>query len=268
MHPKKKRPSAKKDSSNKDHTAIPSQVKKASPEYLIYGTHAVIAALKNKKRKCHYLVTTPSKQVTFQDIIKTRNIPLITTNSDSLRQLLPMGSVHQSVILMADPLPIKQHIPDLSKKKKHIIMMLDGVSDPHNLGAILRNCAAFSCDMLIIQERFSAAMTSIVAKSAAGALEKVKIIRVPDLKEALIQLKDQGYHCYGASGHARTYLDKIEFSEKSLFILGAEGQGMRQSIEKKCDSVIKINIHPEMESLNVSNASAIILHHYYLHSIQ
>jgi 23S rRNA (guanosine2251-2'-O)-methyltransferase len=140
------------------------------------------------------------------------------------------------------------------------IIMLDGLSDPQNIGAILRTCAAFGVEHLIMQDKGSPDITGAMAKAAAGAVEKVRIHKVTNLSRTLEILKDNHFMVYGADGHSDNSITDVKFSPKSVIVMGAEGDGMRRLIKQNCDFIVKIPIHSEVESLNVSNAFAIILY--------
>ena len=139
------------------------------------------------------------------------------------------------------------------------VMILDGVTDPHNVGAILRVCAAFGCKSLVMQDRSAPQITGALAKSAAGAAEYVDIIRVKNLARTVRDLKKNGYMIYGADGGSETSLPDVKFSTKSVIIMGSEGSGMRRLVREECDFIVSIPMDPQMESLNVSVASGILL---------
>ena len=237
-------------------TANRSKSKLPNPHNLLYGKHAVNAALENPNRVLKVLYVTPSKQAVYEpyyDKVKICNI-----SNDELDNLLPFGAVHQGVALLSI-LKVVSDTQDYIKTTKPVIV-LDGLNDPQNIGAILRTCAAFGVEHLIVQQKGSPEITGAMAKAAAGAVEKVRIHRVVNLSRVLEEFKNNNFMVYGADGHSDTTISDVKFSPKSVIVMGAEGDGMRRLIKDNCDTIIKIPISPQAESLNVSNAFAIILY--------
>lgn len=237
-------------------TANRSKSKLPNPHNLLYGKHAVNAALENPNRVLKVLYVTPSKQAVYEpyyDKVKICNI-----SNDELDNLLPFGAVHQGVALLSILKDVSD-TQDYIKTTKPVIV-LDGLNDPQNIGAILRTCAAFGVEHLIVQQKGSPEITGAMAKAAAGAVEKVRIHRVVNLSRVLEEFKNNNFMVYGADGHSDTTISDVKFSPKSVIVMGAEGDGMRRLIKDNCDTIIKIPISPQAESLNVSNAFAIILY--------
>ena len=222
----------------------------------LYGYHAVLAALTNPQRQKHRLVITPkSFSDTFYGIE-----PEIVEQS-TLEQLLPKGVVHQGVALLTSPLPkttidsILENVSDES-----IVIVIDQAYDPRNIGAIIRSASAFKADAVIIPDRYSPQATSVLAKSASGALEKIPLIRVTNLARSLEQLKKVGYWCAGLVPDAKQTLAEAKLSGKIVLVFGAEGRGMRRLTRDKCDYLLRIPIDHEMGSLNIAAAAAISLY--------
>ena len=182
-------------------------------------------------------------------------------SNDDLRDLLPEQAIHQGLALKASPLPEYdiEDVPSLQNSPDYSsVAILDQVTDPHNVGAILRSAAAFNIDALVLPARHSPPVTGVLARSASGALETVPLIRVNNLARALDKLADMGYWRIGLDGRADQQLDQaIKSAEKIALILGSEGKGLRRLTEEKCDLMGKLPISPKIESLNVSNAAAI-----------
>ncbi|MEM6603583.1 MAG: 23S rRNA (guanosine(2251)-2'-O)-methyltransferase RlmB [Pseudomonadota bacterium] len=250
---------------NHKKTQIHPDLKKYNPEDYIYGVHAVQAALDNPKRRNKLLVVVQSKQAQYQHLAEENDkLKVISVTPEEIKQALPPSAVHQGVALIAAPLRIYDSPPTDRKVKNDVIIVLDRVTDPHNVGAVLRACAAFGCKTLIMQDRFAPPITGALAKAAAGGLEKVKIIKVTNIVQTLKVLKQRDYMVYGtSSGEEGIMLPQADFSARSVIVMGSEGEGIRRNIQSNCDGLITIPMSEQMESLNISVASGIILSHYY-----
>ncbi len=217
----------------------------------LWGVHAVEAALANPDRKILRQVGTPNaiKRLGLDQAeeMKARDID----------KLLPAGAVHQGVAVHVRPLEAVA-LDDLIAAGPQIVAVLDQVSDPHNLGAVLRSAAAFGVGGVVLQTRHSPALTGIVAKAAVGAVEMVAETRVVNIARALDQLADAGYTTIGLAGGAAADLAAtIPAGEKIALVFGAEGAGLRPAVAKACVWTARIEMQPVMESLNISNAAAI-----------
>lgn len=228
----------------------------ASHEFL-YGTHAVKAALQNPKRILKILLVTPQKQADYQHLAENSNFKVLSLTPEEIAAVLPTGAVHQGMALAVVPLTD----PDENElyHTDGTVMVLDGVTDPHNIGAILRSAAAFGCKSLVMQDRHAPNITGSLAKAAAGAVEQVDIYRVTNIARTLRTLQNKGFIVYGADGSADNNLLDVNFPKKSVIVMGAEGDGMRRLVQEACDMIIRIPMADGIQSLNVSVASAIIL---------
>ncbi|MEL6258282.1 MAG: RNA methyltransferase [Pseudomonadota bacterium] len=216
----------------------------------LWGSHAVLAALANSRRVRHRLLATANAARRL-DLVDAVEI----TPKD-LDRLLPAGAVHQGVAFQTDQLePIA--LDDLMDRAPPRLAVLDQLADPHNLGAIFRSAAAFDVAALILQTRHTPAISGIVAKSAAGAVETVAECRVVNIARTLETLSAQGYSVVGLAGEAQVSLKDALDGGPAAIVLGAEGAGLRPGVAKACTHLAKIAISPRMESLNVSNAAAI-----------
>lgn len=224
---------------------------------LLYGKHACLAALSNPKRKCRRLFITKNSLNELPKNIKTPATEIIETK-DIVKKFPHLDdAVHQGVILEVSPLPDYELA---SVTDKSPLVILDQVTDPHNVGAILRSAAAFNAGAIIVTKQNSPAETAILAKSASGALEIVPIIKVTNLARAMDELKKNGYWCVGMDGSAPKTIRESKLPDKIALVMGAEGRGLRQLTQKSCDMLIKLPISDKVESLNVSNAAAIALY--------
>lgn len=219
----------------------------------VWGTHAVSAALNNPARTGLTLLATENAAQRLGAVPVKPELVM----PKELDDRLPPGAVHQGVALRCDPLPVKS-LDDLIDAGVPRLVVLDSVSDPHNLGAIYRSAAAFGFEGVILQTRNAPPITGVVAKSAAGAIETVSEVRVVNIARALEQLGEAGYHTVGLAGEGRRRLaDAVTGAAKLVIVLGAEGDGLRPAVAKACAELARIPMSPLMESLNVSNAAAI-----------
>lgn len=230
----------------------------AKNDLWIYGHHAVAAALNNHNRQCHLLMATSDA---LRELERHLNLATDLTIEKAERQAierrLPAGAVHQGLALQADPLPDL----DLATvcAKKDLVVVLDQVSDPHNVGAILRSAAAFGAAAVILQDRHSPGATGALAKSASGALEKMPLVRVVNLARALDELKRLGFWIVGLDADAPATLDNLDPGAPVALVLGAEGAGLRRLSREACDIIASLPHTGGMASLNVSNAAAVAL---------
>jgi 23S rRNA (guanosine2251-2'-O)-methyltransferase len=184
-----------------------------------------------------------------------------TMEPRAMDNLLGSESVHQGIAALV--MPLEQFILDEMLEKEGVLLILDQVSDPHNVGAILRSAAAFDAIGIIAPKDNSAPETATMAKAASGALDLVPRITVTNLASAMRELKDAGWWIIGLDGIATRTLGDIKFGKKTVLVLGAEGKGMRRLTAESCDELAKLPISPRMESLNVSNAAALALYEVY-----
>jgi 23S rRNA (guanosine2251-2'-O)-methyltransferase len=179
-------------------------------------------------------------------------------------QLLPPGAVHQGLALSAEKLPerdLDAFLADIPQDKTpRIIVVLDQVTDPHNVGAILRSAAAFGALAVLVTEHGAPAVTGVLAKAASGALEEMPLLRVANLSRALEQIKQAGFWSLGLEEDAKETIGDIDLPERVALVLGAEGSGMRRLTREHCDFLGRLPTRSAMASLNVSNAAAVALY--------
>ncbi|XSG82272.1 MAG: 23S rRNA (guanosine(2251)-2'-O)-methyltransferase RlmB [Methyloligella sp. ZOD6] len=229
----------------------------ADGPHWLYGLHAVEAALRNEKRQVHRLLATPNAAKRLEGPIQARGLKIKTVTPKDLDKLLGPDQVHQGIALEVAPLPVLSldDLPD-----SDMVLVLDQVTDPHNVGALLRSAAAFGAGALIMQERHSAPLNATLAKTASGALDLVPVILVGNLAQCLEELKTRGYWLIGLAEEGAETLESTAPQFPIGIVLGAEGRGLRELTRKTCDQLCRIGTKDSLASLNVSNAGAIALH--------
>lgn len=227
----------------------------------LYGAHPVHEALKNPKRTLHRLIATSKSAEALPPEAKSRLRPELAT-SDEIGAMLPEGAVHQGLALHTAPLPELDLLDILDHQDASDappLLFLDQVTDPHNVGAIIRSAAAFGAAAVIVQDRHAPQITGTLAKSASGALEHIPVVRVTNLARALEAVADAGYFRVGLAGEADQELNKANLAGKTAIVLGAEGPGLRRLTREKCDLLVRLPTRGPISSLNVSNAAAVAL---------
>lgn len=230
----------------------------ASGNDLIHGIHAVAAALANPKRKQVHLWATENGLARIAEEGATATIHAEIVHPRILDHLLSgQDAVHQGVLLEARPLsqPRLDQIP-----REGIVVLLDQVTDPHNVGAILRSCAAFAATALVTTARHAPHETGVFFKAASGAYEHVPLVRVTNLSAAMEELKSYGFHLMGLDSEAPQSLGEAQAAKPLALVLGAEGKGLRQKTRETCDSLVRLQMPGAIKSLNVSIAAAISLY--------
>lgn len=225
----------------------------------LWGRHAVEAALKNPERS-HRKLWATREGVASLDGELPANFPVEYAQPADLGRLVARDAPHQGLVLECDPLP-EIYLEDvLDAEGGRPLIVLDQVTDPHNVGAILRSAAAFGACAILTQDRHAPPESGVVAKSASGALEIVPWVRVVNLARALEEVAEAGYWRIGLAGEAESTLAAALPAGAVALVLGAEGEGLRHNIVQHCDALAKLPISEAMESLNVSNAAAIALY--------
>ena len=228
----------------------------------LWGRHAVTAALANPERTLRKLWGTHDAIASLG--LSPSMLTIQYAEVADLGRMVPSDAPHQGLVLECDPLPDRwldelfEMAPDAGDKR--LILVLDQVTDPHNVGAVLRSAVAFDALGIVTQDRHSPPESGALARSASGALEIMPWIRVVNLARALEEMAEAGYWRVGLTGHAKLLLPDAMAPGKLALVLGAEGEGMRQNTEAHCDALAKLPISPRMESLNISNAAAIALY--------
>ena len=228
------------------------------PEALwVYGIHPVIAALANPDRKIRRIVATQNALARLAEAgAKLPLAPEDTTPRD-LDRLLGPDAVHQGVAVEVAPLPTLG-LDALAGAK--LIVVLDQITDPHNVGAILRSAVAFAADAIVTTGRHAAAESGTLAKAASGALDQIKWIEVQNLARALEEIGAMGFTRIGLDSNADREIETAIGGERIALVLGAEGKGLRRLTRDTCDVVARLAVPGAITSLNVSNAAALALY--------
>lgn len=228
----------------------------------LYGSHACLAALRNPHRSFRRLLLTRETREELQDQLPANSQPEIVERT-RLESLLPPGAVHQGIALLADPLEdggieaLREELPE----GRDIVLLLDHVTDPRNVGAILRSAAAFGARAVVVTDRHAPEATGALAKAASGALEAVPLVRVTNLARALDQLAEYGYWRVGLEMETeKTLAEAVRDIRRTALVLGAEDEGLRRLTREKCDFLARLPMTGAVESLNVSAAAAVALY--------
>jgi 23S rRNA (guanosine2251-2'-O)-methyltransferase len=229
----------------------------ADSPIILYGWHTVTAALANPARRIRKLLATENAERRFAEEGIQLPVPPELVRPDAIAARLTPDAVHQGVLAEADPLP-SPGIEDLPATG--LVLVLDQITDPHNVGAILRTAAAFAVAAIVTTARHSPEATGVLAKSASGALELVPIVTVQNLARGLAALKECGFLIVGLDSEAVDELAATALSAPLALVLGAEGKGLRQGTRAACDRLVRLDLPGAIKSLNVSNAAALALY--------
>jgi 23S rRNA (guanosine2251-2'-O)-methyltransferase len=226
----------------------------AGPD-IIYGTHPVEAALRNPKRKLLALWVTQNALNRLQ----IGNVPLspVIVHPKDLDRRLGADAVHQGILLEASPLP-QPRLDQISREGT--VVVLDQITDPHNVGAIFRSCAAFGATALVATARHSPESSGVLFKAASGAAEFVPFVKVTNLARALEELKSYGFYAAGLEGSAERMVEEAGLAPPLALVLGAEGKGLRRLTRETCNALFRLDLPGPIKTLNVSNACALALH--------
>ena len=235
----------------------------------LYGVHAVTAALANPERRWHRLLVTAGagREIRRSLAGTARGDSVLPATEvvprDRIDRVLPPGAVHQGIALEVEPLPgtgleaVCRAAADLAGA---VMIVLDQVTDPRNVGAVLRSAAAFGACAVIVPDRRSPKPTGALAKAASGALETVPLVRATNLARALHTLKGAGFWCVGLDAQAAETLAGARLSGKIALVLGAEGKGLRRLTRESCDLLVRVPTADAFASLNVANTAAVALY--------
>jgi 23S rRNA (guanosine2251-2'-O)-methyltransferase len=225
---------------------------------VLYGWHPVAEALRNGKRTIRRLLATEnSARRLSEELGAPLPIEPEIVRPDEINRLVEPDAVHQGLYLEANPLP-SPSVDTLSRER--VVLALDQITDPHNVGAIVRTAAAFDVEAIITTARHSPAATGVLAKSASGGLEHVPFMVVRNLGDTLTELGKRGFQRIGLDSSGEADLSEVQISLPVVLVLGSEGKGLRQRTRDCCDVIGRLDMPGAIKSLNVSNAAAISLY--------
>jgi 23S rRNA (guanosine2251-2'-O)-methyltransferase len=247
-HRREQRPQAARDAGER------------SEQNLIFGIHAVEAALANPQRSIAKVYLTDNAGRRLRPALERRQLAHEQVLPRDLDRRLGADTVHQGALIESEPLP-EPELADLAAVGGcRPIVLLDQVTDPHNVGAILRSAAVFGAAGLVMTRRHSPPLSGALAKSASGALELVPVALVQNLARAMGELKELGVTVLGLDREAPERIEEIAWPERVALVLGAEGKGLRELTRTSCERLCRIATDGAIDSVNVSNAAAIALH--------
>ena len=229
-------------------------------EPLIFGVHAVEAALANPQRVIRKLFLTDNAERRLHAALAARQLAHERVLPRDLDRRLGPDTVHQGALIEAAPLPEPTLAQLAETAAGRPLIVLDQVTDPHNVGAILRSAAVFGAAGLVMTRRHSPPLGGALAKSASGALEIVPVALAQNLARAIADLKELDFTVMGLDGDATELLEDTDWPERVALVLGAEGKGLRQLTRESCDKLVRVAANGAFASLNVSNAAAVALH--------
>lgn len=226
-------------------------------ELFLYGTHAVKAALDNEQRLIKRLVATKNAAARFLQTCERRNIGIEIVSVSEISRLVGGDAVHQGLALAVEALD-GGDIYDIGDAQ--LIVVLDQVTDPHNVGAITRSAVALGASAIITTHRHAARETGLLAKTASGGVDMIQHIHVPNLAQALVKLDSFGFVTIGLDSEGEGNLTDMLFGEKIALVLGAEGTGLRRLTRERCAVLARLDMPGAIKSLNVSNAAVLSLY--------
>ncbi|MDX1979348.1 MAG: 23S rRNA (guanosine(2251)-2'-O)-methyltransferase RlmB [Bryobacteraceae bacterium] len=226
---------------------------------IVAGIHPVREALRAGRALDRVLIAKGAGGAKLQEIIdlcRQAKVPVRFEPREAIDRVV-QGAAHQGIVAFG---AAQEYAPKEDVlAKAQCLVLLDGVEDPHNLGAIIRTAHAAGADAVLIPERRAAGLTETVAKASAGAIEHLPIIRIGNVRQELDRLKERGFWIYGLDERGQQDYDKVEFNAPTAFVLGGEGKGLHEHVRKQCDFVLRIPMAGAVASLNVSVAAGVVL---------
>jgi len=234
--------------------------------FFIIGQHAVIEALRNPKRKVLRVFLTEESKKNIHKKNPNKNLLIdIKVHFKTKKELDKYSNrenlQHQGYVAEVEHIQ-KPILKEYIKEKKNVTLVcLDGVTDPRNIGSLIRSAASFDIDGLLIKERNFPSESKLMYKAASGAIEYINIFEVSNINSTLKNLKEKNFWVYGFDGNGKEDFTNIEWKGNSILLFGSEGSGMHKQTSKYADFLVKIEINEKIESLNISNSAAIVFHH-------
>lgn len=231
---------------------------------IIYGVHPVTETLRSRKRNVLQMFIVKGRSNAHLDNIivmaKRMNVPLLRVEQTELDRIAARGN-HQGIVITAEPLRmtgLSDAIDGLNGRKNAVWLAVDEITDPQNLGSMLRSAACFGVDTVLLPENRTVGITPAVHKAACGALERLTIVKLVNLNNTVRELKDHGFWVYGADMKG-TPINKMKYNTPALLIIGSEGTGLREKTREHCDEIVSIPQKGSIDSLNAGVAAAIVM---------
>jgi len=242
----------------------------AGPKRVIYGVHPVEEALRSGARSVGALYLAEGARGgrlrEIEELARAKGLKVRRVDPRALDRMVD-GGVHQGVVIEADARPtlgLDEVLAELAELDQAVLVVLDGVQDPHNLGAVVRNAALTGAAAVLIPKDRAAGVTPVVEKVAAGGLEYVRVVKAGNIAQTLRRLKEEGFWIYGAAGETGAEdLYQVRFAEKAVVVLGEEHDGLRRLTRDLCDGLVRIPSTGVIDSFNLGTASGIILSRIY-----
>ena len=234
--------------------------------FFIVGQHAVIEALKNPKRKVLKVFLTEESKKNIHRKSPNHNLlnevkVFYKTKKELDKYSTKEGTLHQGYVAEVENLE-KISLKEFVKEKKNITLVcLDGVTDPRNIGSLIRSAASFSLDGIIVKERSFPSQSKLMYKAASGSIEHINIFEVSNINSTLKNLKKNNFWIYGFEGSSKKNFTEIDWNGNNVLLFGSEGDGLHKHTSKYADFLVKIDINKKIESLNISNSASIVFHH-------
>ena len=234
--------------------------------FFIVGKHAVMEALKNPKRKIlRVFLTEESKKIIHRSSpnknLLSNNKVYFKTKKELDKYCSKEDLLHQGFVAEIEHIETI-NLKEFIKNKKNInFVCLDGVSDPRNIGSIIRSAVSFKMDGLIVKERNFPKDSKLMYKSASGCMEYINIFQVPNIKTTMKLLKEKNFWVYGFDSKSKKNFIDVEWKGNNILLFGSEGEGIKKHTEKYADFLVRIDMNEKIESLNISNSAAIVFHH-------
>jgi len=248
------------------HTTVPREARLSGP--VLYGFHAVRAAVMNPNRRILRILGTDSALDEFKATMGAvaeaglKRPNLETFDKVAFDRMMPQGAVHQGIAALVESLPVRDAsdlLEDMDIHERSVLLILDQVTDPHNIGAIMRSAAAFGADGIIMQDRHAPEMAGVLAKVASGAADVIPVALETNLSRCIEMLQENGFFVIGLDERGED-IGKLPYYKKLALVLGAEGEGLRRLVAEHCDTLASLPTRGQILSLNVSNAAAVALY--------
>lgn len=239
-------------------------MKKVEKKVYIYGKHAVGEALRHSPKSLKKIYLSPRQEdPKLRVLIAKSGVPVSALDQDKI-QTVEGGGTHQGVIGVVSMehmvMPLKDFLKDLKVTDDTCLVLMSELQDPHNVGAVIRSAAAFGLAGVLMPEHNQSPVTGAVVKVSAGMAFRIPLVRIGNINQAVRDLKDTGFAIYGLEGDGGEPLPEKPFNSPTVFIIGNEGEGIKQKTKELCDALVAIPIHPRCESLNAATATAVALY--------